>query len=97
MPGKSVRQPCLLASTPTFFSTVTPAQFPTYSYDLVKALNKDVFPVFGFPIKPISFIGALPQCGTLLYDESQQPVHSIQSYTALRMAYCFAAISCFLP
>lgn len=38
---------------PSFFSTVTPGQFPTYSTLPVMALNSVVFPLFGFPAKAI--------------------------------------------
>ena len=38
---------------PSFFSTVTPGQFPTVWFEPVKALNKVVLPVFGFPVSAI--------------------------------------------
>ena len=34
---------------PSFFSTVTPGQFPTYWFAPVRALNSVVLPQFGFP------------------------------------------------
>ena len=37
----------------SFLSTVTPAQFPTFSLRPVRALNIVVFPEFGLPVKAI--------------------------------------------
>ena len=38
---------------PSFFSTVTPGQFPTNWLEPVSALNNVVFPQFGFPASAI--------------------------------------------
>ena len=38
-------------SFPSFFSTVTPGQFPTNWFDPVRALNSVVFPLFGLPAR----------------------------------------------
>ncbi len=40
-------------SLPSFFSTVTPGQFPTNWLDPVSALNSVVLPQFGFPANAI--------------------------------------------
>ena len=48
VPGKSINCPTFSLSFPTFFSTVTPLQLPIYSYEPVKALNKDVLPTLDF-------------------------------------------------
>ena len=45
-------------SLPSFFSTVTPGQFPTNWLDPVSALNSVVLPQFGFPANAI-LIGIL--------------------------------------
>src|SRR5574344_849029 len=52
MPGRSViitsSRPL---SLPSFFSTVTPGQLPTYWLEPVSILNSVVFPQLGFPAK----------------------------------------------
>ena len=56
MPGRSVMiisSPFLSFSFPSFFSTVTPGQFPTYWLAPVRALNIVVLPQFGFPTRAI--------------------------------------------
>jgi len=40
-------------SFPSFFSTVTPGQLPTYWFAPVMALNMVVFPQFGLPTNAI--------------------------------------------
>ena len=40
-------------SLPSFFSTVTPGQLPTYWFEPVRALNSVVLPQFGFPASAI--------------------------------------------
>ena len=40
-------------SLPSFFSTVTPGQLPTYWLDPVSWLNSVVFPQFGLPASAI--------------------------------------------
>ena len=54
MPGKS----WMMTSwwpfrRPSFFSTVTPGQLPTYWLLPVSSLNKVVFPQFGLPARAI--------------------------------------------
>ena len=54
MPGRSVTVTSLWPfSVPSFFSTVTPGQLPTYWLAPVRALNRVVLPVFGFPARAI--------------------------------------------
>ena len=40
-------------SLPSFFSTVTPGQLPTYWLEPVRALNRVVLPQFGLPASAI--------------------------------------------
>ena len=40
-------------SLPSFFSTVTPGQLPTYWFDPVSWLNSVVLPQFGLPASAI--------------------------------------------
>ena len=40
-------------SLPSFFSTVTPGQLPTYWLEPVRALNSVVLPQFGLPASAI--------------------------------------------
>ena len=62
MPGRSVMTtPLFFFSLPSFFSTVTPGQLPTNWLEPVRALNKVVLPLLGFPARAIlSSIGMLP-------------------------------------
>jgi hypothetical protein len=41
---------------PTFFSTVTPGQLPTYWFDPVSMLKNVVLPLLGFPTSAIVFL-----------------------------------------
>ncbi len=45
--------PSCLFNFPSFFSTVTPGQFPTNWFEPVSALNNVVFPQFGLPARAI--------------------------------------------
>ena len=45
--------PSCFFSLPSFFSTVTPGQFPTNWLEPVSELKSVVFPLFGFPAKAI--------------------------------------------
>src|SRR5699024_10554166 len=47
-------------SFPSFFSTVTPGQFPTYWFAPVRALNIVVLPQFGFPASAILIAISFP-------------------------------------
>src|SRR5690606_17051208 len=60
MPGRSTRTASgRVLIRPSFFSTVTPGQFPTCCRVPVKWLNIDVLPVFGLPTSArVLFIGA---------------------------------------
>ena len=53
MPGRSttvtVRSP--MWAVPSFFSTVTPGQLPTYWLEPVRALNRVVLPQLGLPAR----------------------------------------------
>ena len=40
-------------SLPSFFSTVTPGQLPTYWVEPVRALNSVVLPLLGLPARAI--------------------------------------------
>ena len=40
-------------SRPSFFSTVTPGQLPTYWFEPVRSLNRVVLPLFGLPASAI--------------------------------------------
>ncbi|GBU27969.1 hypothetical protein R84B8_01524 [Treponema sp. R8-4-B8] len=54
MPGKSITVTSLWPlSFPSFFSTVTPGQFPTNWFEPVRALKSVVLPLFGFPASAI--------------------------------------------
>ena len=57
MPGRSTTVTDLPSTwaRPSFFSTVTPGQLPTYWLEPVRALNRVVFPQFGLPTRA-SFI-----------------------------------------
>lgn len=58
MPGRSVSTVFLsVLNPPSFFSTVTPAQLPTYRLEPVRALNIVVLPQLGFPAKAIFILG----------------------------------------
>jgi len=41
---------------PSFFSTVTPGQFPTYWFEPVSWLKSVVLPQFGFPASAILIV-----------------------------------------
>ena len=45
---------------PSFFSTVTPGQLPTYAEEPVNELKSVVLPQFGFPARANLFIIILP-------------------------------------
>ena len=53
MPGRStmVSSRSFTLAVPSFFSTVTPGQLPTYWLDPVRALNRVVLPQLGFPAR----------------------------------------------
>ena len=54
MPGRSWITTSLWPfSLPSFFSTVTPGQLPTYWLEPVRALNSVVLPQFGLPASAI--------------------------------------------
>ena len=54
MPGRSWMITSLWPfSRPSFFSTVTPGQLPTYWLEPVKSLNSVVLPQFGLPASAI--------------------------------------------
>ena len=54
MPGRSCTTTSLFPfSTPSFFSTVTPGQLPTYWLEPVRSLNSVVLPLFGLPASAI--------------------------------------------
>ena len=54
MPGRSWTTTSLRPfSTPSFFSTVTPGQLPTYWLEPVRSLNSVVLPQFGLPASAI--------------------------------------------
>jgi hypothetical protein len=42
-----------IEEVPIFLSTVTPGKFPTFWFRPVSVLNKELFPLFGFPTKAI--------------------------------------------
>ncbi len=53
MPGRSttVKLSSPSLAMPSFFSTVTPGQLPTYWLEPVRALNRVVFPQLGLPTR----------------------------------------------
>ena len=54
MPGRSwITTSCAPFSLPSFFSTVTPGQLPTYWSEPVRSLKSVVLPQFGFPASAI--------------------------------------------
>ena len=54
MPGRSwITISLLVFHFPSFFSTVTPGQFPTYWLLPVRSLNMVVLPQLGLPAKAI--------------------------------------------
>ena len=55
MPGRSTTVTALPSTLalPSFFSTVTPGQFPTNWLEPVSALNRVVLPLFGLPARAI--------------------------------------------
>ena len=54
MPGRSwITTSLCPARTPSFFSTVTPGQLPTYCAAPVSELNNVVLPQLGFPASAI--------------------------------------------
>ena len=58
MPGRSttvtVRSP--MQVSPSFFSTVTPGQLPTYWLEPVRALNRVVLPQLGLPARAMRMV-----------------------------------------
>ena len=54
IPGRSTI--LISLKKPSFLSTVTPGQFPTYCFEPVKALNNVVLPTLGLPRRAIVVI-----------------------------------------
>lgn len=56
MPGKSIilaERVSEILLFPVFLSTVTPGKFPTFWFNPVSELKRELFPLFGLPTKAI--------------------------------------------
>ena len=92
MPGRS----CMITSLcpermPSFFSTVTPGQFPTYCSDPVSALKSVVLPLFGLPARAIFRLLAI---SNLLFKKNCRPYTASTSMSRAVASFTAILLSC---